>query len=45
MLKQKTVWEIVTPELHPVVAKMIEAGVAAKCAIPTRRLPNTSAAR
>ena len=31
MLKQKTVWEIVTPELHPVVAKMIEAGVAAKC--------------
>ena len=23
--------EIVTPELHPVVAKMIEAGVAAKC--------------
>lgn len=31
MLKQKTVWEIVTPELHPIVQNMIDAGVAAKC--------------
>ena len=31
MLKQKTCWEIVTPELHPTVNKMIETGVATKC--------------
>ncbi|WP_297607385.1 FAD-dependent oxidoreductase [uncultured Sutterella sp.] len=31
MLRQKTTWEIVTPELHPVVGKMIEQGVAHKC--------------
>lgn len=31
MLKQQKVWEIVTPDLHPTVQKMIEAGVAVKC--------------
>ncbi len=31
MLKQKKTWEIVTPELHPVVQNMIAAGVARKC--------------
>ena len=31
MLKQKTCWEIVTKDLHPVVESMIEKGVATKC--------------
>ena len=31
MLKQERCYEIVTPELHPIVQKMIEAGVAVKC--------------
>lgn len=31
MLKQKTTWEIVTPEMHPTVERMIKAGVTTKC--------------
>ena len=31
MLKQERCYEIVTPELHPIVQKMIEQGVAVKC--------------
>ena len=31
MLKQKTTWEIVTKEMHPVVERMIKAGVTTKC--------------
>lgn len=31
MLKQKAVWEIMTPELHAIVNKMISMGVATKC--------------
>lgn len=31
MLKQQKTWEIVTPEMHPVVEKMIKAEVTTKC--------------
>lgn len=31
MLKQKAVWEIMTPELHAIVNSMIRMGVATKC--------------